>query len=144
MFRLIGEEKLPGAPPGSGSFCHVRETARAHIGAYERGKTRHNYLLGGTDATWLEFANEIARMQGKKPFKKPIPAVVLKTIGRVSYWASCVTGKEPDVTPEKAALVSSNLICRSDKAIKDLGYTPVPLVDMLTDCHHWMVENDIL
>jgi len=144
MFRLIGEEKLPGAPPGSGSFCHVRETARAHIAAYERGRTGHNYLLGGADATWLEFANEIAILLGKRPFKKPIPVAVLKTIGQVSYWVSCVTGKEPDVTPEKATLVSNDLICKSDRAIKELGYEPIPLRDMLTDCHRWMVEGGML
>jgi len=144
MFGLIGEEKLPGAPPGSGSFCHVREAARAHIAAYELGKTGHNYLLGGADATWLEFTNVIAALLGKKPFRRPIPAAVLKTIGRVSYWGSIFTGKESDVTPEKATLVSSNLTCRSDKAIRELGYTPVPLVDMLADCHRRMIENGML
>ena len=36
------------------------------------------------------------------------------------------------------------IICGSDKAIKEPGYTPIPLVDMLADCHRWMIENEML
>jgi len=31
MIALVSRNKLPGAPPGAGSFCHVREVAAAHI-----------------------------------------------------------------------------------------------------------------
>ncbi|MGZ7081508.1 MAG: NAD-dependent epimerase/dehydratase family protein, partial [Thermoanaerobaculia bacterium] len=33
MIALVARDKLPGVPPGAGSFCHVREVAAAHISA---------------------------------------------------------------------------------------------------------------
>ena len=65
-------------------------------------------------------------------------------IGRLSLWISYLTRKEPDLTPEKAILVSSKLICSSKKATQELGYKAVPLATMLKDCHHWMIQTGLL
>jgi nucleoside-diphosphate-sugar epimerase len=144
LFFLIQNGKLAGAPPGSASFCHAVEVARAHISAYKKGKKGHNYLLGGADATWLEFIQEIGRLLGKKVPKKPMPSFILHTIGRASLWLSYLTRKEPDVTPEKALLVSTDLICGSNKAKKELGFKTVPLETMLRDCHQWLVQEGLI
>ena len=144
MFFLINRGKLAGAPPGSASFCHVREVAKAHISAFEKGRCGHNYILGGADATWLEFTNEIGTILGRKTPNKPIPPFVFKTLGRLSSLLSGLTGKEPDVTTEKALLVSSDLVCSSQKAVKELGFSPVPLKTMLKDCHAWLVKEKLI
>ncbi len=144
MFFLIDKGKLAGAPPGSASFCHVHEVAKAHITAVEKGRCGHNYLLGGADETWLEFTNEIGSILGRKTPNRPVPSFVLKTLGRLSSWISGLTGREPDVTTEKALLVSSDLVCTSNKAIKELGFSPVPLKAMLEDCYTWLVREKLI
>ena len=144
FFALIEKGKLPGAPPGRASFCHVREVAKAHIAAYESGTCGHNYLLGGADATWFEFVQQIGRLLGRKVPNRPTPAWILKVIGRLSLWASYLTGKEPDLTPEKATLVCGELVCSSEKAEKELGYMAVPLETMLKNCHRWMIQEGLL
>ncbi len=140
LFGMINNGKLAGVPPGSATFCHVAEVARAHIMAYEKGRAGHNYLLGGVDASWFEFVQEIGKLLDRKT-PKPIPGFILRALGRASQWVSYLTGKEPDLTPEKTVLTSSELICSSKKAIDELGYTPVPLVKMLEDCHDWMIKE---
>jgi len=144
LFFLIKKGKLAGAPPGAASFCHAREVARAHILAFEKGRPGHNYLLGGCDATWLEFVQQIGRLLNRKVPDKPMPAFILKSIGRISLWISYLTRKEPDITPEKALLVSTKLICSSDKARKELGYRAVSLEHMLEDCHQWLITKGLL
>jgi len=144
LFFLIEKGKLAGAPPGSASFCHAGEVARAHMLAFEKGRSGHNYLLGGSDGTWLEFVQQIGRLLGRKVPDKPLPAFILKSIGRISLWISYLTRKEPDITPEKAYLVSTKLICNSDKARKELGYRVVSLEAMLEDCHQWLVTAGLL
>ncbi|MGH9675774.1 MAG: NAD-dependent epimerase/dehydratase family protein, partial [Candidatus Acidiferrum sp.] len=37
LIRLAADNKLPSIPPGGGTFCHVKEVARAHISAVEKG-----------------------------------------------------------------------------------------------------------
>jgi len=141
FFRLIDEGRLPGVPPGSGSFCHAREVARAHVAAFERGRSGHHYLLGGVDATFLEVVQRIGALLDRPTPKRPIPAFVSKAAGRLALWGSYLTRREPDLTPEKAALLSSDLLCSSDKAEKELAYRPVALDVMLEECHRWLREE---
>ncbi len=42
---------------------------------------------------------------------------------------------------EKANLVSTVLICSSEKAKNELGYMERPLETMLTDCYHWLLKE---
>ena len=144
FFFLIAEGRLPGASPGRASFCHVREVAKAHISAFEKGRGGHNYLLGGADATFLELIQQIGELLGREVPKKPTPAFLLKAVGRLSLLGSYVTRKEPDLTPEKAALVSASLVCSSEKAEQELGYKSISLRSMLEDCHRWLVKENLL
>jgi len=144
FFRLIAEGSLPGIPPGSGSFCHAREVARAHVAAFERGQSGHHYLLGGVDATFLEVVQRIGALLDRPVPKRPMPAFVSKAAGRLSLWGSYLTRREPDLTPEKAALLSADLLCSSDKAEKELAYQPVALQVMLEDCHRWLCEEGVI
>ena len=144
LFRLIAEDKLPGIPPGRAPFCHVAEVAKAHIAAYEKGRTGENYILAGTDATYLEAFAVAGQLIGHAVPKKPIPALVLQMFGRVSDWGSRFTHKEPDMTPELAALLSSTLLCKSDKAVRELDYQTVPLQTMFEDCYRWMVAEGMM
>ena len=68
----------------------------------------------------------------------------MKGFGRVLGLLARFTGREPFVTPEAATYLSANLICRSDKAVRELGYRPVPLRTMLEDCYAWMQTEGLL
>jgi nucleoside-diphosphate-sugar epimerase len=142
MISLVKTGKLAGVPPGSGSFCHVREVAKAHIAAAERGRSGENYLLGGTDTSYLELTRVIADVTGGKAPKRPLPAALLRVVGRVSLWASYVTGKEPDITPEIALILSHDDVCDCSKAERELGFKRVPLREMVEDAYAWMVRED--
>lgn len=144
LIQLAAAGKLPRVPPGRASFCHVAEVARAHIAAAERGRSGENYILGGTDATYVEAVTIIGELL-RRPIKvRTVPPVLLRGAGRVLGWVSRLTGKEPLVTPESAAFLSASLLCRSDKAIRELGYRVVPLRTMLDDCYRWMVGEGLL
>jgi nucleoside-diphosphate-sugar epimerase len=141
MIYLVHAGKLPGAPPGRGSFCHVREVVRAHIAAVDRGRTGENYLLGGADASYHEMILTIGRITSRPVPAKTTPAPLLRIGARVGAWLARLFGKRPKLTPEMAALSSGNLVCKSDKAMRELGYRETPLDAMLEDCHRWMVEE---
>lgn len=141
LFRLVAEDKLPGIPPGRAPFCHVSEVAKAHLAAFERGRVGENYILAGTDAAYAEAFAIVGRLLNHPVPGKPIPALVLKLAGRLSEWGSWVTHREPDMTPEMAALLSSTILCRSDKAERELGYRAIPLQTMFEDCYRWMADE---
>ena len=145
LFTMIQQGTLPGVPPGEGSYCHVREVAKAHIAAFNKGKTGENYILAGTDHAFLEVVNKIGELIGKPTPNKPLAAWILKLIGRVSYLWSLITGKEPDLTPEKALMVTERVVATSAKAVNELDYNDkVSIDEMLTDCYQWMKSEKLL
>jgi len=144
FFGLIERGELPGVPPGRASFCHVREVAAAQLAAWDRGQPGHHYLLGGADASFLELIQNIGKLLGLPIPMRTTPALLVKLMGRLSLWGSYVTGREPDLTPEKATLVTAELVCSSHKAERELGYRPVSLESMLEDCHRWLLEEGLL
>jgi len=144
MFLLIEQNKLPALPSGEASFCHVNEVGKAHVAAYHKGRSGHNYLLGGADVTYYELLHQIGDMLNRSVPDRVLPTWLMKTIGRIYVLASYITKKEPDLTPEKIALTSGKLVCTSEKAKRELDYHPASLSAMLQDCYDWMVSENLI
>lgn len=145
MIRLIDQGKLPGVPPGSGNFCDVREIATAHLRAFEVGERGANYILAGVEASFLELARTIAHLLGRRAPRHAIPKAVLGIAGHIYPLLSLFSGREPDLTPEKVALVTSRLAADGSRAVRELGFNnQVPLEEMLGECIDWMRREGLL
>ena len=138
LFRLVAEDKVPGIPPGEAPFCHVAEVAKAHLAAWDRGRTGENYILAGTQATYLQAFQVVGKLLGHAVPGKTVPASALHAAGWLAEMKSRITHREPEITPEMATLLSVTLRCRSGKAIRELGFQPVPLETMFADCYAWL------
>jgi nucleoside-diphosphate-sugar epimerase len=143
LFRMLKEGKLPGVPPGSGSWCHSREVAGAHLAAVTQGKIGENYLLGGAEGTYAELATMMAELLGVKP-PRPVPGAVLKAVGTVNEWLSIFTRKEPDMTYGSAMIVCSSWRADSSKAVRELGYVPRSLREMTEDSYRWQKDAGLV
>ncbi len=138
LFRMVHADKLPGVPPGSLSFCDVREVAKAHIAAAERGRVGERYLLGGEDASYMDLVRIICEIAGRQAPSRATPAWLLKTIGSLAESVASLSGKEPTMTRDAATMVTRKLFCNCEKAQRELGFRPVPLRKMAEDCYTWM------
>jgi nucleoside-diphosphate-sugar epimerase len=144
LLRLALDGKLFRVPPGSSSFCHAAEVARAHIAAVRHGKTGANYLLGGADGRYADLICAAGEVAGQTVRARVIRTPLLRMAARVSGWLSHWTDREPLITPEGSAYLCSHLICKSDRAVRELGYTPVPLRRMVEDWYHWSHAEGLL
>ncbi|WP_020650436.1 SDR family oxidoreductase [Solimonas variicoloris] len=144
MFGLVQQGRLPAMPPGGGSFCHVREVARAHVAAAERGRIGANYLLGGAQASYVGLVREIARLIGVRRHPLTLHPRLLHWYATLEEWAAPLFGREPDITRDAVALLSENLYCSSQRAQQELGYVPQTLEAMLIDCRDWLYEAGLL
>jgi len=144
VIRLVQNGKLPGVPPGGGSFSDVREVARAHLRAFEHGRKGANYLLGGPDTMFIDVVRMTGEILGRKVPGKATPAWLLKAAGRAYVMLAAVTGREPDLTPEGAAFITQHINCDSSRAIDDLDYRFTPVRKLLEDTCAWMREKGML
>jgi dihydroflavonol-4-reductase len=138
IIRMIAADALPGVPPGSCSFAPVRAVAAAHVAAVDKGRVGENYLLGGVDDSYLSFVRIAGEQLGRKVSDTPMAPWKLRLFGRILAGVAAITGKEPRVTPEGAALASRNLFADSSKAERELGYKTVTLEAMVRESIDWL------
>lgn len=144
MFSIADRGQLYGAPPGRGSFCCVKQVARAQIAAFERGRTGENYLLGGTDASYFDAAQIVCELIGCRAPSRPTPGWVLWAASRALTWSYPIHRRTIPLTPEAAELTTRNMLCSNAKAERELGHQPVPLEEMFKECHAWMLTEKLI
>jgi dihydroflavonol-4-reductase len=143
VFAMAKRGKLPVAPAGGAPFSHVREVVKATLAAVERGGIGERYLLAGTQASYRELFALVFELLGQRA-PRVAPRWVLSGLGRAADWASRLTGREPDLTPELAHLLSMTFEARSSKAERELGFRVVPLRQMVEDTFDWMRSERVV
>ncbi len=144
MIKLIDQNKLPGAPPGSGAFADVREIARAHVTAFTREKFSDRYLLGGPQHQFLELIQIIGQQLGQPTPKRAMPAIIMKVYAQLLEWQARLKKLEPQITPEAAAFTCHHLRVDDSKARRELDYHHTPLPQLLQDTIAWMRQEKML
>jgi nucleoside-diphosphate-sugar epimerase len=144
FIRLAANRQLLRIPPGRACFADVGAVVQAHLAAAEKGRTGHNYILGGTEASYAEIVQMVGKLLGQPTNTGVGRPFVLRLAGRVSERLSMITGKEPRISPESAAIVCGRIVCRSDKAMRELDYQPASLETMLKECIDWMIAEDLI
>lgn len=144
LIKFTYNDTLPGIPKGEGMYGFAKDIAKAHITAVEKGRVGERYLLGGIRGSFLESINAVKDLLGKPKAKKTTPNWVLKLGVIVGSLQAGITGKEPQLTPEKYKIITEKSICNFDKAIKELDFQPTPLTVMVKEAFDWLKEENML
>ena len=144
LIKSVCSGKLPGYPPGIGTFSHAKDIAQAHISAVENGKKGENYLLGGTRASFREVISEILNVTGAGLPLKRISKVRLKLILYASLATSFFSRREPLMTHPKYLRLVGRLTCDDAKARRILGFSTTSISQMVTDCHQWLKQERLI
>jgi dihydroflavonol-4-reductase len=145
LFFLLRDNELPIAAPGIVTISHVHDIVAAHLAAVTRGQSGRHYILASDDVEMVDLIGEIARVSNVAKAPKKAPAFVFRLFGRLSVMGAALTGKEPDVTPEIAAsLTTTGVSYSSENAIRELGYRIQPMTVAVQDNYDWLVKEGLL
>ena len=144
LFISIYQDNLPAIPPGFGRFAHARDIARAHIVALEKGRVGENYLLGGPEATFLQFINTIQSVMHKRLSKRATPAAMFFVLEPIFRIGGMFSGKQPRLTPELVKLLTKNVQSSDAKAETELDFQPVSIRDQVEDTFGWLQDSGLL
>jgi nucleoside-diphosphate-sugar epimerase len=142
-FYIARDGSIPGAPSGATSMCDVRDVAQAHLAAFKVGKRGESYLLGGKAVPYKVMLQEIASVAGVQVNLRAVPAIGMTIFGRWNQIVSMFTGKEPDITPEIAYMMSRHMECSSEKARRELGYHDRDWRTSIKDSFDWLVAQGL-
>lgn len=136
--RMIGNYlrgRLPAIVDGETNAVDVRDVARGHVLASQRGRPGERYVLGGRDVRWVELLERVAELSGVHH-----PLIVLPPETAVLARRRESLGLPGLVRAEGIMLMAQNWRYSSRKARHELGYRTRSLDRTLRDTIDWYRE----
>jgi dihydroflavonol-4-reductase len=133
--RMIGNYlrgRLPAVVDGETNVVDVRDVAKGHLRAAERGRPGERYVLGGHDTRWVELFERVADLSGVRH-----PLLVLPREAGALARAAEAAGLPSPISAEGLVLMAQNWRYSSAKARRELGYRARALERTLTDTIDW-------
>jgi dihydroflavonol-4-reductase len=136
------KKKFPAYVDTGLNVVDVREVARGHVLAYERGKPGERYILGGENLTLKQILDKLSATTGIPAPKVKLPYVFALAAGVFdTVFTGQLRGKEPRVTIDAVRMGRKKMWVRSSKAERELGYKVVPVEDALRRACEWFQAN---
>jgi dihydroflavonol-4-reductase len=104
------------------NVVHVDDVAQGHILAFERGRARQRYILGGENMTLRDILSEIARICSRRPPRVRLPHAAVLPVAYISELVARVAGLGTQVTVEAVRMARKPMYFSSAKARQELGY----------------------
>lgn len=136
------KRKFPAYVETGLNLVDVRECARGHVTALEKGKSGERYILGGENLTLKQILDKLAKITG-------LPSPILKLPYIFAYAAGIadeivtgrLRGREPRATIDTVRMGAKKMFASSDKAERDLGWKIVPVESALRRAVEWFRVN---
>jgi dihydroflavonol-4-reductase len=123
------------------NLVHVRDVARGHILAAERGRPGEKYILGHRNLPLAEIFRTLARLTGlgAPRLSVPYPVAWLSALA-MEGWAR-LTGREPRASLTAVRMAKKRMYFDPGKAVRELGLPQTPVEEALRDAVAWFVER---
>ena len=136
------KRKFPAYVETGLNLVDVRECARGHVAALEKGKAGERYILGGEDLTLKQILDKLAKITGLPSPTVKLPYVFAFVAGVVD---EAITGRllhrEPRATVDTVRMGKKKMFASSSKAQRELGWKIVPVEDALRRAVNWFRAN---
>src|SRR5271169_1419343 len=136
------KRKFPAYVETGLNLVDVRECARGHIAALEKGKSGERYILGGQNLTLKQILDKLGAISGFPSPKVKLPYFVAYAAGAVDQTVQGrLLGREPRATIETVRMGKKKMWASSGKAERELGWKTVPVDDALRRAVEWFRAN---
>ena len=136
------KRKFPAYVETGLNLVDVRECAKGHLAAFEKGRTGERYILGGEDLTLKQILDKLGQITGLPSPKIKLPYIFAFAAGVVD---EAVTGlllkREPRATVDTVRMGKKKMFASSAKAQRELGWQIVPADDALRRAVEWFRGN---
>ncbi len=136
------KRKFPAYVETGLNLVDVRECARGHVMALEKGRSGERYILGGENLTLKQILDTLAKITGLPSPKVKLPYAFAFAAG---VFGEMITGRmlhgEPRATVDTVRMGKKMMFASSYKAERELGWKIVPVEDALRRAVEWFRGN---
>ena len=133
--------KLHFLVKGAYDFVDVRDVARGHILACDRGPTGEVYILSGWQIKVLELKKLVQDALGQRIVSVTVPMWMAKMGAKIMPLYYRLTKKTPKFTDYSLETLQSNSNVSCGKAKRELGYNPRDLTVTIKDTVRWLIQK---
>lgn len=127
------------------NMVDVRDVAKGHILAAEKGQIGERYILGNENLTLGELLRRIEEITGLAMPKRRIPYwLALMTGGISEFIADYVTHRSPRATLTGVRLARNEMYFDSTKAVSELGFPQHSVRTALADEIEWLLNSGLI
>jgi dihydroflavonol-4-reductase len=126
------------------NLIDVRDVAKGHLLALDKGRTGERYILGHQNLTLKNILEQLGQITGLKVPKKSIPLWLPLTVAWVEECLLAPLGKSPSVPLDGVRMSKQPMYYDAAKAVKELGLPQSPIYNALKDAVEWFNHQLII
>jgi dihydroflavonol-4-reductase len=133
--------KMIGVVDTGLNIVHVRDVARGHILAAQKGRVGQRYILGHRDMSLFEIFGALSKLTGLPAPRFRVPYALAWMAAAVMEGLSRITRRPPAVPLTAVRMARKRMFFSSEKAIRELGLPQTPAETALADAVAWFTER---
>ena len=136
--------KMIGSVDTGLNIVHVRDVARGHILAAQKGRVGERYILGHRNLSLLEIFRMLSVLTGVPAPRFRVPYAVAWLAAAGMEGLSRLTGRPPQVSLTAVRMARKRMYFSAEKAIRELGLPQTSAETALADAVGWFTERGYL
>jgi dihydroflavonol-4-reductase len=125
------------------NLVHVRDVARGHILAAERGRIGERYILGNRNLSLLEIFWALAIITGIPAPRLRVPYAVAWLGAATMEGIARLTGRAPQVPLTAVRMAKKRMHFSAARAVRELGLPQTPIEQALAEAVAWFHTRDM-
>lgn len=124
------------------NIVHVKDVARGHLLAEEKGRVGKKYILGNENLSLSAILKLLAEISGRRAPRVKLPYWPVLAMACVNEcWATYISHKPPRMPLTAVRMARKYMYFDNSKAVKELGLTLTPVRQALEDAVEWFREH---
>jgi dihydroflavonol-4-reductase len=123
------------------NLVHVRDVARGHLLAAERGKPGQKYILGAENLSLSAIGSLLAAITGRRPPRFKVPYAVAWCGAVCMEGMARLTGGPPAVPLTAVRMAKKRMYFSAAKAVRELGLPQTDVRVALRDAVEWFAAH---
>jgi len=140
LFQRFLKKKMRIGVSGAYDFVDVRDVAEGHILAGLKGRSGEGYILSGEQISIPNLFSLLENITGIKAPGFMVPSWLARTAGILATPYYLLSKTKPLFTAYSIDVLNSNSIVSSEKARRELGFSPRSIRDSLIGTLNWFKE----
>lgn len=126
------------------NLVDVRDVARGHIAAFERGRAGERYILGNENLTLRALLERLSTLTGRPAPSVRLPRFIPLTYAALGELLLAPLGFPADVPLEAVRMSKQRMYYTNAKAVRELGFVANPVTNALADAVTWFRTHGYL